>query len=61
MNDNVSLIQVLLGIVGICIIIGLCGLIDGNMGAALFAIGVVVLAVIVITILAFINHIKSQR
>ena len=61
MNNNVSLLQVLLGIIGICIIIGLCGLIDGSMGGALFAMGIVVVAVIVIAIAAFINHTKSQR
>lgn len=61
MNNNVSLLQVLVGIIGICIIIGLCGLIDGSMGGALFAMGIIVVAVIVITILAFIHHIKSQR
>jgi hypothetical protein len=61
MNDNVSLLQVLVGIIGICIIIGLCGLIDGSMGGALFAMGIIVVAVIIIVILAFINHIKSQR
>jgi hypothetical protein len=44
-----------------CIIIGLCGLIDGSMGGALFAMGIIVVAVIVIAIAAFINHIKSQR
>lgn len=61
MNNNVSLLQVLVGIIGICIIIGLCGLIDGSMGGALFAMGIIVAAVIVIAIVAFINHIKSQR
>jgi hypothetical protein len=61
MNNNVSLLQVLVGIIGICIIIGLCGLIDGSMGGALFAVGMIVMAVIVIAISAFINHIKSQR
>lgn len=61
MNNNVSLLQVLVGIIGICIIIGLCGLIDGSMGGALFAMGIIVVAVIVIAILAFIHHIKSQR
>ena len=61
MNNNVSFLQVLVGIIGICIIIGLCGLIDGSMGGALFAMGIIVVAVIVIVILAFIHHIKSQR
>ena len=61
MNNNVSLLQVLVGIIGICIIIGLCGLIDGSMGGALFAMGIVVVVVVVIAIAAFINHIKSQR
>lgn len=61
MNNNVSLLQVLVGIIGICIIIGLCGLIDGSMGGALFAIGFVAICIIVIAIAAFIHHIKSQR
>lgn len=61
MNNNTSCLQVLLGIIGMCIIIGLCGLIDGSMGGALFAMGIIVVAVIVIAIAAFINHIKSQR
>ena len=61
MNNNVSFLQVLVGIIGICIIIGLCGLIDGSMGGALFAMGIIVVAVIVIAIFAFIHHIKSQR
>jgi hypothetical protein len=61
MNDNVSLVQVLLGILGACVIIGLCGLIDGCMGGALFAIDLIVIAVVAIAIAAFINHIKSQR
>ena len=61
MSNNVSCLQVLVGIISICIIIGLCGLIDGSMGGVLFAIGFVAVVIIAVAILAFINHIKSQR
>ena len=59
MKDNVSIVQVLLGVLGLCVIIGLCGLIDGNMGAALFTVGCVVVIVLLIAVLAIINHFKS--
>ena len=38
-----------------------CAIADGSMGGALFAIGFIAVGIIVVAILAFINHIKSQR
>jgi len=61
MNNNVSCLQVLLIFIGFCLVMLVCAIADGSMGGALFAIGLVALGIIVIAILAFINHIKSQR
>ena len=61
MSNNVSCLQVLLIFICFCLIMLVCAIADGSMGGALFAIGFVAIAVIVVAILAFINHIKSQR
>lgn len=61
MSNNVSCLQVLLIFICFCLIMLVCAIADGSMGGALFAIGFVAIAIIVVGILAFINHIKSQR
>ena len=61
MSNNVSCLQVLLIFIGFCLAMLVCAIVNGSMGGALFAIGLVALGIIVIAILAFINHIKSQR
>ena len=61
MSNNVSCLQVLLIFICFCLIMLVCAIADGSMGGALFAIGFVAVGIIVVAILAFINHIKSQR
>ena len=61
MSNNVSCLQVLLIFICFCLIMLVCAIADGSMGGALFAIGFVAIAIIVVGILSFINHIKSQR
>lgn len=61
MNNNLSCLQVLFIFICFCLIMLVCAIADGSMGGALFAIGFVAVAIIVIGILAIINHIKSQR
>ena len=61
MGNNVSCLQVLLIFICFCLIMLVCAIADGSMGGALFAIGFVAISIIVVAILAFINHIKSQR
>lgn len=61
MSNNVSCLQVLLIFICFCLIMLVCTIADGSMGGALFAIGFVAIAIIVIVVLAIINHIKSQR
>ena len=61
MSNNVSCLQVLLIFICFCLIMLVCAIADGSMGGALFASGCVAIAIIVVGILAFINHIKSQR
>lgn len=59
--NNVSILQVLFGVFILCIIIGLCGLIDGHLGGAVFGIGIVLLFTIVIGVIALWNNIKEKR
>ena len=61
MSNNVSCLQVLLIFICFCLIMLVCAIADGSMGGALFAIGFVAVGIIAIAIVAFINHIKSQR
>ena len=61
MSNNVSCLQVLLIFICFCLIMLVCAIADGSMGGALFAIGFVAVGIIAVAILAFINHIKSQR
>ena len=60
MRDNDGCL-IALGVFGFCIIILLCGLIDGNIKASFFGLGcMAVIAIIVWLICIFFNN-KSQR
>lgn len=45
----------------LCIGVGLCGLIDGSMGGAIFAMGLAVVGFLVIALLAAWQRIKEIR
>ena len=61
MEEKNSLIPFGCLLVIICIIVGLCGIIDGSMGGALFAMGLAVVGFLVIALLAAWHHFKEIR
>ena len=61
MSNNISFIQLALVFICFCLIMLVCAIVDGSMGGALFAIGLVALVILLVAILALINHFKSQR
>ena len=61
MEENDSLVPFGCLLIFICLIVALCGLIDGSMGGAIFAMGLAVVGFLLIALFAAWNHFKEIR
>ena len=60
MSDNNGCL-IVLGVLGFCLIILLCSLIDGNIKAGLFVLGLCVVIAAIVWLISLFSGNKSQR